>query len=228
MSTQSERIEGGLSFLFDEDARPDSAALRAALERGQARAEIVRDDGEGGCEIAASGLVFEVDGLRPAQSDGQSGSAVRLYPAHHLSGGVKLVPVIRTMLALAAELAEALPVRAVVWHPAGREVAPPIFSRSVLAWLAGGAFPASVLTDLSELADGSLVTRGLAHFGGQEMTLRSPAEADPAERLSLAGHLVDRIVRDGPPAAYTEWTIRNHVLRAEPAPQAGRILVWPA
>lgn len=247
-STSAQRIGAGLSFAFAPGERPDAATLRDVLAACQASAELVRADEQvGTAEIVASGLVFEVDGLAPASAlpetvaedrygfgdhaaHAQSAwlEAVRFYPGHHLSGGVGLAPVIRTLLALAAELAGSMPVRAIHWHPAGTAIDPSDFSRTTLAWLAGGAFPAIGLTALSSLADGSVVSRGLAHFVGQELTLRGVAGRDPEASIRLAAQVVDHIIRVGPLTAFTQWRIQDTVFSAEPAREAKRILVWPA
>lgn len=240
--TSAQRVAAGLSLLFLPGERTDPAGLRHALEACQTQARLVRENEEGGrAELIANGLMFEIDGLAPGAGEQACSprdsygfaeaikfeglEAVRIYPGHHLSGGVSLDPVIRALLALAAELAVALPVRAVHWHPADTAIEPRAFSRAVLAWLAGGAFPALGLTALSALADGSVVSRGLAHFVGQELTLRGGAEA---HRMKLAAQVVDQIVRNGPLHGYTEWRVQDTVLRAEPAREAKRIFVWPA
>lgn len=239
-----QRVSAGLSFLFTPGERPGAAILRSALEVCQAAACVTREEVEGGAvEVVANGLTFDIDGLAPAQTSGVDVSvgtfgfdepedaagleAVRFYPGHHLSGGVALAPVIRTQLALAAELAISLPVRAIHWHPADTLVEPRTFSRTVLAWLAGGAFPARSLTALSQLNDGSVVSRGLAHFVGQEMSLRSPVGKKGRRTLDLAAKVIDLVVRAGPLQALTRWTIAGEVLCAEPARQGREILVWP-
>lgn len=238
MSTQ--RVQAGLSLLFAPGQRPDIGALRDALQSCQVKATIAHEDAaSGNAELIISGLMFEVDGMTPGATQivqlpadaygfadampvgGQE--AVRLLPGHHLSGGLSLVPVIRAMLALAAELAVSLPVTAILWHPAQTAIEPRAFSRSVLTWLAGGAFPAEGLTALSALADGSVVSRGLAHFVGQEMTLRGAGDKPD---LKLAGQVVDRIVQEGPLHALTQWRVQDVLVSAEPARAARQILVW--
>ena len=240
--TKAQRVRAGLSLLFASDRRPDLAALRCALHDCQTQATIVHEDAARGfAELSVSGLIFEVDGLSPAVAnaapahreiygfaDGlrvEGQAAIRLLPGHHLSGGLSLAPVIRALLALAAELAVSLPVTAVVWHPAETAIEPRAFSRSVLAWLAGGAFPAEGLTALLPLADGSVVTRGLAHFVGQEIMLRGDRVAPD---LRLAAQVVDRVVRDGPLNAFTQWRMNDTLVCAEPAREARQILVWRA
>lgn len=238
--SKAQHAGAGLSFLFEPGERPDGGAFRAALRRCQAQAEIAHAD-VGTLEIVANGLTFDCDGLAPVVSSSVALppaaygfsqepqcdrlEPVRLYPGAHLSGGLSLAPVTRALLALGAELAVGLPVRAVVWHPAGTAVEPQRFSRSVLAWLAGGAFPALGLTALTRLGDGIVVSRGLSHFAGQEVTVRGGTSSDP---VAVASGVVDRIVRSGVPESLTEWTLEGQTFRAEPARHAGQILVWPA
>jgi hypothetical protein len=238
--TSAQRIGAGLSLLFAAGERSDGAALARALAQCQAQGEIVQEEA-GSAQIVAGGLTFEVDGLAPAAPIGAAVPddrygftseaefaglvAVRLFPGAHLSGGVALEPVYRAMLAMGAELAVCLPVGAVHWHPAATVIAPEVFSRRVLAWLAGGTFPAQGLTALTTLSDGSVVSRGLAHFIGQEVTVRAPSEGDA---LVLAGQVVDHLVRSGPLRGFAELTFGGELFCAEAAPQARRVLVWPA
>lgn len=219
-STQAQRIGAGLSLLFADEGRPDLAVLRAALAACQTSVGIVRsDEAEGTADLIVSGLLFEVDGLAPARAE-----AVRVFPGHALSGGLTMRAVVRALLALAAELADRMRVAAVRWHPADITIEPRAFSRSVLAWLAGGAFPAPGLVALTPLADGSVVSRGLAHFTGQEVIVRGEGDAPAAD---LAPLVVDRLVREGPLHALTQWRLQGTLLNAEPAREAKQILVWP-
>lgn len=238
-NTSARRIRAGLSFLFASGERPDAAGLEAALAACQTSARMVRRTA-GTAEIVASGLTFEVDGLAPgpalrskpghevqAAPDQADHDAVMIFPGHHLSGGASLAPVTRALLALAAELAVSLPVHVIHWHSADTVIEPPVFSRSTLAWLAGGAFPARNLTALTTLADGSVASRGLAHFVGQEVTVRGRPE-DAEQTMRLAGQVVDRLVRTGPLEAFAEWTVQDRVLCVEPSRHAGQVLVWQA
>jgi len=236
-STRAQRIGAGLSLLFAPGARPSLDDLRAGLEACQTEAAIVHaDEAHGVADVIVSGLVFELDGLQPAPALEASSSpdhttspadweAVRMFPGHALSGGLAMAPVSRALLALAAELAGHLPVEAVQWHPARTTIEAAVFSRSVLAWLAGGAFPAPGLVALTQLADGSVVSRGLAHFVGQEVTLRQVSEA---QGVKLAAQIVDRLVREGPLPELTQWRVAGTLVNAEPAREAKQVLVWAA
>ncbi|MBB3941196.1 hypothetical protein GGR39_002864 [Novosphingobium fluoreni] len=248
MTYQSdEHARAGVSFLFRPGERPDRAALEQALAQCQAVASVTHDDGAGQVEVLASGLAFMCDGLNPASVDstgpgfvasavpyGFSGEvncggheAVRLYPGPHLSGGLALTPVVRALLALAAELAVSMPVAALYWQPADTLIEPRYFSRVVLAWLAGGAFPAAGLTAMTRLADGSVVTHGLQHFIGYELTFRASALDGDAVSLSGAAAAVDYLMREGAPKALSELTIDRQRYQAETALHARQVLVWP-
>ena len=236
-STRAQRINAGLSLLFAPGARPGLEALRTGLDACQTEATIVHsDEAHGVADVIVSGLVFEVDGLLPAAAmEAGSGpdntappadwEAVRMFPGHALSGGLAMAPVSRALLALAAELAGHLTVQAVQWHPARTTIEAAVFSRSVLAWLAGGAFPAPGLVALTQLADGSVVSRGLAHFAGQEVTMRQMSEA---HGVKLAAQIVDRMVREGPLDELTQWRVGGTLVNAEPAREAKQVLVWAA
>ena len=241
-STSASRTAAGLSLLFAADERPELDVLRAALEGCQTQAVIVREDDDGGAaDLIVSGLGFEVDGLAPEAARpvtmptdryGFEGAvelaaleSIRIFPGHALSGGVALPPVSKALLTLAAELAMKLPARAIHWHPADTLIEAREFSRSVLGWLAGGVFPAPGLIALQPLADGSVISRGLAHFIAQELSFR--AAADPAA-LKLAAQVADLLVRSGPLTTFTQWRIQGALINAEPAREAKQILIWRA
>ena len=240
VSTSAQRIGAGLSLLFEPGERPSLDVLRAALGGCQTRAEVIHaDEDRGTADVIVSGLGFEMDGLAPAlaqvaaSAGGDHGAlslsegqhAVRLFPGHALSGGLTLSAVTRALLALAAELAVSLPVHAVRWHPADARIDAQAFSRSVLAWLAGGAFPAPGLVALTRLGDGSVVSRGLAHFVGQEVTLRGGTDE---HGLKLAARAVDQLVQTGPLLSFTQWRLLDTLVNAEPARHAKQILLWKA
>ncbi|MEW9853906.1 hypothetical protein [Novosphingobium sp. M1R2S20] len=245
MSDVERRAGTGFALLFRRDERPDASAILAALDKCQTPAQSAHvDTGAGVAEVVARGLTFDVDGLAPAvrceiptpeSSHGFADLAgldglepVRLYPGHHLSGGLALPPVVRTMAALAAELSTVLPVVAIVWLPANTATETGVFAHTVLAWLAGGAFPAHSFTALSALADGTVVSRGLAHFVQQEISVSNRPSSKPEATLRLAAHVVDRLVQEGRIEMATQLQIRGETFCAEPAQQGTRVLVWPA
>lgn len=241
--SEADRAAAGVAFLFAPGKRPDGAAWRGALDACQARVQIVREaQGDGCAELVLNGLAFDVDGLAPGaagpapaalegygvvgkvMADGRE--AVRLYPGHHLSGGLGMLPVVRALAALAAEIAVKLPMEAVVWCPSKTAVEPQVFAHSTLAWLGGGAFPTHVLTALTVLGDGSVVSRGLAHFIGQEATLRPRPGETGEQALRLAAQVIDHLVLHGPVREITEMAVAGEALCFEPAQRGGQVWVW--
>lgn len=237
-----------LMLLFREGARPaadDIARLLDAADSGMsARISHRPEPSAGWLELLARGLTFDLRGLSPAMpvpheparhaygfgavsADGPL-EAVALVASGHIAAGAALGPVLRTMFKLAANLAIRLPVEAVLWRPAGTVMEPSYFSRAVLNWLAGGAFPALGLTALMPASDGSVASSGLSHFIGQEMQLEGlPGEAQ-AESVKLAIRLVDYLVRHGPLTEPHTITQDPGVLLAEPSSVGKRVWVWRA
>jgi hypothetical protein len=128
-------------------------------------------DTEGWLELLVSGLSFDLTGLAPAPPERALArshafaldgpelpdelEAVRLMPSPHIMGGMALPPVVRTITALAAALAQLGHVRAVCWHPAGTVTETTLFVRKIGAWLDGGPFSSPGLAALVRDEDGS-------------------------------------------------------------------------
>jgi hypothetical protein len=239
-NTSTQRIGAGVTLLFAPDRRPDALAIQKALDACQVQASIVHDDtAAGALDVTVNGLVFEVDGLEPATAhtgplpDMRYGLAetdpassldgIRIYPGHALSGGITMGPVTRALLAISAELAVMLSAEAVHWHSAETLIEARQYSRLVLAWLAGGSFPAPGLVALLKLADGSIVSRGLMHFVDQELILRGGTHGVDTRD---AAQVIDWLVRHGPPAAFTRCHIQGTEWNVEPAQEARQIIVW--
>jgi len=129
-------------------------------------------------------------------------------------------------VALAAEIAVKLPARGVIWHPAATLIAPQEFAHGALAWLAGAAFPAGGLVALTASSDGSVASRGLAHFTGQELLLRNKPSESRKVALRLASQLVDRLVAHGEVTGIAEWEIAGEALCLEPARRADQLWIW--
>ena len=163
-------------------------------------------------ELLVSGLTFDLQGLAPANSCpvpapehlfGLSQEnlpdtleAIALVPAHHISGGSALIPIVQAMIGLAAQIALPLAATAVCWQPARSWMDPQYFSRIVSNWLSGGPFPALGLTALSENAEG-LRSEGLAYFANQEVQVEGRTGEDRAQTAKLAIRLIDYVVRNG-------------------------------
>lgn len=242
----------GLALLFHAGERPDADAIAQALEAGQAAGPAARvshrpQDDAGWLELLASGLTFDLRGLAPAAAVAMAAlpegphrrfgfaagsapaaahEAIELVPANHILAGAGLQPVVRTLVGLAANLVLHLPVIAVHWQPADTLIEPRYFARLVLGWLGGGAFPALGLTALEPASDGSIATRGLAHFTGQEMQLEGRVGESPADTAKLAIRVIDHLVSQGRLAAPQRIGTGPDALLAEPS-QVGRlVLVW--
>lgn len=190
-------------------------------------------------EILANGLTFDLRGLAPAApaagcalnhsygfTDGVPDGpfeAIEIVPGPHIAAGGQLPPVVRTLASLAANLAVNLPAAAVAWHGAETCVEPGFFSRTVLNWLAGGAFPALGLTALVPASDGSVASRGLAAFTGQEFQLAGAPGESPADTLKLAVRVADYLIRRG---RLTEPCEIAGSLSAEPSQFSNLVWVW--
>lgn len=200
------------------------------------------DRSEGWLEILASGLTFDLRGLSPADPAGHRPSqhcygfadqapdepleALEIIPGGHIAAGGGLLPVIRIMAGLTANLALNLPVEAVVWHTADTWLEPRYFARTVLTWLAGGVFPALGLTALLPASDGSIASRGLAHFTGQEIQLAgAPGEAQ-AETVKLAVRVIDYLVRTGKLTEARKISDAGVSLFAEPSQFSNTVWIW--
>lgn len=242
---QGDPRRAGFSLLFPAGARPgvdDIVRLLASGESGiAARISHCPPASEGWLEILVNGLIFDLRGLSPAIPSGIEAAPyaygfaqdvptglepVELVPAGHIAAGGALPPVVRALAGLAANLAQHLPVQAVVWHPAQTLMEQRYFSRIVFNWLSGGAFPALGLTALVPAEDGSVASKGLAHFTGREMQLEGRAGEPLAESVKLAIRLVDYFMRHGIPN--TSCTIEdvNGPLFAEPSQTGKRVWVW--
>jgi hypothetical protein len=239
----STRYDAGLSLLFAPGARPGGDALRRALDACQVAVQVAEEAPAAGLvELLVNGLGFDAVGICPGAPSSpplprdsfafstslkfEELEAISIFPGPHLDGGAALPPVTRSLLALAAELAVLLPVRAVSWHPARTAMEPAYFSRSVLAWLAGGAFPVLGLGALAVGSDGSVASRGLAHFVGQEVLLRPIPGKEPQDMAKLAIRVVDRIAREGPLRMAGELTCAGETLCAEPVERGKLVWVW--
>lgn len=237
----------GLALLFRPGERPTQQDIVRLVDtmRGTgllARVSFRPEQDAGWLELLASGLTFDLRGLAPADAGngveiGQAFGfeeaqatpgfeAVDLVPSGHIVAGAGLGPVLRIMTGLAANLALHLPVAAVSWRPARTLMEPRYFSRLVLNWLGGGAFPALGLTALVRGEDGSVASRGLSHFIGQEIQLEGRPGEDPADAVKLAVRVVDHLVRYGRISEPLRIGTGADALLAEPSRLGGLVLIW--
>jgi len=237
----------GLCLFFDHGTRPDAdivaRLVAASADAGLPASVSHRPAPEAGwLELLASGLTFDLIGLDPGAPGRMTqvqqhfgfgeddvpgeGEAVELVPSGHIVSGAGLQPVLRTMMGLAANLALELPVRAVGWAPAQTWMEPRYFCRSVLNWLGGGAFPALGLTALLQAEDGSLASRGLAHFTGQEVQLEGRRGEAAADTVKLAVRVIDQLVRRGRIVEPLRIDAGGQALLLEPSQVGKLLLVW--
>ncbi len=165
-------------------------------------------------EMLRDGLTFDLAGLAPgpacalpvlahrfdwdADAAARDYAALRLAPGPHLAGGAGALPVLRSMVALARDLALFFEqMAAVVWPPSGSLIGRRFFESTATAWLDGGPFPALGLTAFELAADGALETRGLALWTGQELRIEPPLAQDKVAATRLGVRLVNHLVMLG-------------------------------
>jgi hypothetical protein len=245
------KAEPGLSLLFTPGHRPTAAEVRGLAERMAAAGDRLGgfalghqpDEAAGWLELLVSGLSFDLTGLPPAPPEraparchtfGLDGpelpddlEAVRLMPSPHIIGGAALPPVVRTITALAAALAQLDHVRAVCWHPAGTVTETALFVRIIGAWLEGGPFPSLGLTALVRDDNGGWRSEGLAFFTGQELRIEPDAKSAPSEARKLAVRLIHRLVEQGPIKAVGELLGPDgSLLDVEPSLDGRLLRIW--
>ena len=203
------------------------------------------DAGQGGLELLAQGLAFDLSGLTPASPASapeiahrygldpdfpdQPLAAIRLVPGAHLQGAESLLPVVRTLVAIGTGLATLPGVIGLVWTPARCAMSVALFRRSIADWLDGGAFPALGLTALVDGNDGGFHSEGLAFFTGQELRLEPLAGRGPRAAARIAVRLIDALVGTEPVSDPTRFNGPDgEALVVEPAGDPGWLRVRPA
>lgn len=234
-------------LLFARGHRPLVSALhQLSLEKGQFA--VTLDGAEPGgagnwAELLANGLTFDLAGLAPGPAAEGVGSgqlfgltgefdpadceAVSLSPGPHLVSGGPMVPVLRCLAWLAAEMAGLEHLRAIAWRPAHSICEPTYFQEVVTRWIGGGAFPGLGLTTLVPLANGSLRSEGLALFTGQELFLEADTAMDQATAGKVALRLLHWLVENGRVTETMSLTgPSGETLLLEPLPEQGFVRVW--
>ncbi|TIX50183.1 hypothetical protein [Alteraurantiacibacter aquimixticola] len=240
-------LENAVVLLFKAGKRPVLADLRAmSSERGQFAVTLESNENDAGdqwAELLANGLTFDVAGLAPGAPvaipscehsygfDGEfdvgDAEAVSLSPGPHLIGGAPMIPVLRCLAWLASELSRLPDVMAVLWSPAGTACEPAYFAESVERWIGGGAFPGLGLTALESQEDGSLVSKGLALFTGQELHIDAELALDKSQGAKVALRLLHWLVENGRVDQAMSLTGPNGgTLILEPRPDEGMVGVW--
>lgn len=223
-----------LSLLFAQGQRPgvDSLADLAAQGGDGVGFTLSHLPGDGGnwVELLAGGLTYDCHGLAPGDplavpgkgallglESVPAGEAIGLGPAPHLAEGMAMVPVVRVLAGLGAELARLPGVEAVYWHPAHCWMAVDYYRRVVGSWLGGGAFPALGLTSLQREPDGAMVSVGLALLTGQELRFEPDRTLAPAAVARIAVRLIHSLIESGP---------LSHRSEAE-GPEGERLVIEP-
>lgn len=194
-------------------------------------------------ELLANGLTFDLSGLAPGPPEPAEGAphlygfdqtpdlvrceVMRLTPGPHLTSGGTMIPVIRCLAWLAAELATLEGVQGLIWKPARAISSPAHFREGVTRWLGGGAFPGLCLTALSPRDDGTMVSEGLALFTGQELVIDRAIARDRVSAGKLAVRLLHWLVETGRIDRMQSLTgPSGETLMLEPDHQQGVIRVW--
>jgi hypothetical protein len=211
-----------LSLIFAKGQRPAVDAISALQQQGGTKLPFAISHqpgpGEGWLELLARGMTFDCRGLAPGLSapypDAGTllgldrtppGEALALMPGPHLAEARGLLPVIRVLTGLGAELAGMPGVLAVCWNPAGSWMAPDYFRKAMFGWLGGGAFPALGLTSLRRERNGAMVSQGLGLLIGQELRFEPDPGLAPAQIARIAVRLIHDLVEGGPVAEAGEF-----------------------
>ncbi|MDE2562248.1 MAG: hypothetical protein KGL48_08375 [Sphingomonadales bacterium] len=209
-------------LVFREGTRPTAAEVsKLAAEGGEFT--LSHDAGaDGWVELLRDGLTFDLEGLAPLQPaplpsmprrydlpglrEDPPREALILRPGPHLAGAERLLPVVRTVAAVAMALSELPGVEAVGWLPSKSLCSPAWFRAGVSAWLEGGPFPSLALAAIERAEDGALRSHGLEFLAGQDFRLTASASADGAAEADgrAAMRLADWLVANGSVASSCE------------------------
>lgn len=244
-------------MLFGPAARPGASSVIALKERAEgfslsgSPANMLPQSGQSGehrLELLANGLIFDLCGLAPGKAargarcdhlvelEGEVDvwaskelEAITLTPGPHLRGGEAMMPVVRTMCWLGAQLSELPGVKALAWHPAGSYISPPYFRSSIMHWLEDGPFPALGLMALKSTPDGGMQSVGMAFFTGQEIRIEPELADDRTVATRLAAMLIGKLLDEGrlDREKNTELPNGNRLL-LQPSPNGRFVRVWPA
>ena len=240
-------MDHAVVLLFARGERPDLREIEAlSIAHGQF-AVTLENDGpdEESCwaELLANGLTFDLAGLAPGQpaatvptghmfglpADFSPGAleGLTLSPGPHLVSGGPMIPVLRCLAWLAAELAGLERLQAIAWRPARTVCGPAYFREAIMRWISGGAFPGLGLTALVPQADGAIESEGLALFTGQELRLEPDPGADQQQAVKVALRLLHWLVENGRVDHTMSLTgPSGETLLLEPRAEAGMVNVW--
>lgn len=200
-------------LVFRKGQRPAPAEIASLAARSE-EFSVSHDPGaEGWVELLRDGLTFDLEGLAPGKSaplpsmprrydlpnlrQDPPADALILRPGPHLAGAERLLPVVRTIAAVAMALSDLPGVAAVGWLPSKSLCSPAWFRAGVTAWLEGGPFPSLALAGIERDADGALRSHGLEFIAGQDFLLAPAAGVRPEEFGRVAVRLADWLVAHG-------------------------------
>ena len=213
--TSSEGSGAILALAFAPGQRPDAEALVAlSAQAGMLVPFAVTHIGaESDCwaELLTGGLAFDCRGLAPGGftspetgaallglAEAPAGEVITIEPAEHLAAGRGLLPVVRALAGLGAQLCQLPGVQGAYWQPAHCWMTPKYYAGVVREWLAGGPFPGLGLTSLRHAANGGMVSVGLDYLIGQELHFQPNRKLPPAAVARIAVRLVNDLVGAGP------------------------------
>jgi hypothetical protein len=187
----------------EEEGRDQSSSTVANTLSDKVWVELLRD-----------GLTFDLAGLAPGEArpfppvwhrfdlqelpTADEYEVLHLAPGHHLSGGERMMPVVKGMLGLARDLVDHFDeLDAVVWPASMSAIGHQFFESLITAWLDGGPFPALGLTAFRETADGALQSEGLDFWIDQELRIEPPLAHDKVSATRLGVRLINQLVLVG-------------------------------
>lgn len=204
-----------LSLVFADGHRPDLDALsQLAADETAGFAFMVSHAPAietGWAELLAMGLTFDIAGLAPGPAgpepaqgtllgllEAPQGEVVTLAVGPHLGDAAGMLPIVRVLAGIGVRLCSLPEVRSAVWRPASAWMTPTYFQKVVGKWLDGGAFPALGLTSLERDSDGSIYTRGLSLFTGQELRFAPDPRLGAADFARLGVRLIHALIDNDP------------------------------
>lgn len=152
------------------------------------------DDGENGEKAA------QLFGL--ALGDIEDAAIASLTILHRGKDDCFPIESVRIASRLALRISDLPGCVAVGWHTAASVMEVGYFRSVIDKWLAGGPFPALGLVSLISNPDGSLSSRGLAVFAGQELIVPAEAALSKVERAQAAIRMIDHLAGAGPVEAW--------------------------
>lgn len=246
MINKTGSISTAVSLHFAPGHRPDAADVSrvASLPAENTTFSVSHRPkaDEGWLEILAMGLTYDISGLAPGVPAASAhvehlfgldasvldppAEALRLVPGPHLVAGSTLLPVVRILAGLGAELARLPGLLAIGWEPARSLMAPAYFMSSVRAWLSGGVFPSLGLTALSRGDDNVMQSEGLKLFTGFEILLEPIAGEKAQDAAKLASRVINQIVQAGVAEVSSIQDAQGRQLTVEFTAERSQLRVW--